>query len=94
MREHKYAIQRRFQTDLTKKVGGAMGRIFEHIDGDSLHVNEAISVIAAPKPLTKKKRNELCAFLLKKAREEGDTETLSFECVPYNESIEARANPS
>ena len=87
---NKYVIQRRYQTELAKKVGGALDKIFEHIDGNSLHINEEISIIEAPKPITKKKRNELCAYLLKRAREDGDKETLSFECVPYQESMRAR----
>lgn len=91
MKEYKYVIQRRYQTELAKKVGGALDRMFEHIDGNSLHINESISVIEAPKPITKKKRNELCAYLLQRAKQDGDKETLSLECVPYGESIEARA---
>ena len=87
----KYVIQRRYQTDLAKKVGGALDKIFEHINGNSLHINEVITEIEAPKPLTKKQRNELCAHLLKRTKQEGDTETLAFECVPYSESIIAKA---
>ena len=85
-----YVIQRRYQTELAKKVGGALGRMFEYIDGESLHINEAVTMLEAPKPLTKKKRTELCAYLMEKARQDGDGETISFECVPYAESIEAR----
>jgi len=91
MAEHKYVIQRRYQTELAKKVGHAMGQIFDHINGDSLHVNETVTSIVAPKPLTKKQRDKLCAFLMSKAKEEGDAETMSFECVPYTESLEAKA---
>ena len=91
MLKHKYAIQRRYQTEVAKKVGGALDRIFEYINGKSLHVNETISIIESPKPITKKKRDELCAYLLDKAKQDGDKETLAFECVPYSESIEARA---
>lgn len=89
--EYRYVVQRRYQTELAKKVGGALDMIFEHINGKSLHINEAISVLNAPKPLTKKKRDEPCAFLLDKAKQDGDKETLGFECVPYGKSIIARA---
>ena len=82
-----YVIQRRYQTELAKKVGGALGKIFDHVDGNSLHVNEVISAIESPKPLTKKQRDKLCTYLLGKAKQDGDTETLSFECVPYSESM-------
>ncbi len=84
---HQYVIQRRFQTELAKKVGGALDKIFEHIDGNSLHILEEVSVIESPKPLPKGKIKELCAYLLEKTREEGDKETLSFECVHYKESM-------
>lgn len=88
---YRYVIQRRFQTELAEKVGGAMGQIFDNKSLESLHVNETITEISAPKPLTKKKRNELCHYLLKQARMDGDEETISFECVPYNESMMAKA---
>ncbi len=88
----RYVIQRRYQTELVKKVGGALDKMFEEIDGNSLHINGVVSVIEAPKPITKKKRNELCAYLLKETR--GDGETLGFECVPYVESIQSRAEAS
>ncbi len=87
----KYVIQRRYQTELAKKVGGALGGIFEHIDGNSFHINEVITEIEAHKPLTRKQRSELCAHLLKQTKQDGDTETLAFECVPYSESIIAKA---
>ncbi len=87
----KYVIQRRYQTELVKKIGGALDKIFERIDGNSLHILEEISVIKAPKPITKKKRSELCTYLLKRAKEDGDEGTMSFECVSYNESMRARA---
>ena len=88
---NKYVIQRRYQTELAKKVGGALGKMFQHIEGDSLHINEEISVIEALKPLTKRDRNRICTHLLQKTREDGDKETMSFECVPYSESIRGRA---
>lgn len=86
-----YVIQRRYQTEPAKKVGGALGKIFEYIDVNSLHVLEEISVIEAPKSLAKAKIKELCTYLLKRAKEDGDKETLSFECVPYHESMRAKA---
>ena len=91
MAVNKYVIQRRFQTDLVKKVGGALGKMFEYIDGNSLQVNEEVAVIEPPLPLTKRDINKLCVYLLERAKEDGDTETLSFECVPYSKSIRAKA---
>lgn len=89
--EYKYVIQRRFQTELAKKVGGAMKKIFDNPSLASLHVNETITEISTPKPLTKGDINRICTHLLKQARLEGDKETMAFECVPYNESITAKA---
>ena len=94
MTERKYAVQRRYQTDLAKRVGGALDKMFEHINGNSLHINETVDIIVAPKPLTKKQRTKLCTYLLKSAKQDGDKETIRFECVPYEESIEARATQS
>lgn len=93
-KEYRYVVQRRFQTELCKKVGGALDRMFQHINGNSLHVLEEVSVLTAQKPIPKSRIEELCTFLLDKAREEGDTETLSFEVVPYNESLTAKAEAS
>ena len=89
---YKYVIQVRRNNALMRKVSGAMGQIFEHLnmDENSLHILEDLSLIEAPKPLTKKQRNEICDHLMAKAREENVTEILGFECVPYEESIAAR----
>lgn len=92
MKQYKYVIQRRYQTELAKKVGGALDKIFEYINGNSLHILEEISVIEAPLPLTKKDIKKLCTYLLERAREDGDTETMSFECVPYKESMRGKAD--
>lgn len=88
----KYVVQRRFQNELMGKVGGALDSIFEHIDGKTLHICESISVLEAKKKLTAKQKADLCNMLLNKAKEDGDTETLSFEVVPYSESVIAQAN--
>ncbi len=87
MTEYKYVVQRRYQTELVRRVGGALGRMFEYVNGNSLHINEALSVLTAPKPLTQRQRDKLCLYLLNKAKQDGDKETLAFECVPLKDSI-------
>ena len=83
-----YVLQRRYQTELAAKVGGALDRIFEHIDGNSLHICEAVTRLECPKKLTKAHIKQICDAMMEHAREEGDTETLSFEVVPIAESVE------
>ena len=91
MGKYRYVIQRRYQTELAKKVGGALDKMFQHIDGNSLHILEDISLIEAGKPLTKRDKGRISAHLLQKAKEEGYDGTLGFEVVPYEESIQAKA---
>jgi len=90
-KEYRYVLQRRYQTKIAKKVGDALGDIFEHIEKGSLHILEDMFVLTCQEPLPKSKKDQLCSMLLDKAKETEDTETLSFEVVPYNESIVGKA---
>lgn len=82
-----YVVQRRFQTELMEKVGVGLSKVFEFIKEGSLHGCEALTILEAEKLIPKAKQREICSALLKIAKEEGDTETLSFEVVPWEKSI-------
>lgn len=82
-----YVVQRRFQTELMAKAGEGLGKIFDHLKDSTLEGLEAMTVLQAEKPIPKKAQDELCSGLLEIAREDGDTDTLSFEVVPYYESV-------
>jgi len=79
MGEYRYVLQRRYQTELAKKVGDALGDILDHIEKGSLHILEDGFELTSPKPIPEEERRELCGYLLKRAKEDGDTTTLSFE---------------
>ncbi len=84
-----YVLQRRYQTELTGKVGGALGRIFEHLADSELSLHEEVTHLEAPNKLTRKQITHICAEMLRQTKEGGDTETISFDIVPLAESIGA-----
>jgi len=87
---YKYVLQVRRQNHPMKMVGRTLGDMFQHVNGKSLHVLEDVSILEAPKPLTKKKQKELCNGLMAKVKADGTTDILGFKVVPYEESIVGR----
>ena len=52
MKEYKYVVQRRYQTKLAKRVGSALGKMFEAID---LFINGRKSLHDQPKAVEQMK---------------------------------------